>query len=93
MLVTHNRLKPRVSPSFDGNHMKGHAFMNFCVLYQSLCTMEFQDNQGKIHWVLSYMKSDCAATFTDCTIHYKMKYDSLCYGSWDAFQKVFIKTF
>jgi len=55
--------------------------------------MEFQDNQGKIHWVLSYMKSDCAATFTDCTIHYKMKYDSLCYGSWDAFQKVFIKTF
>jgi hypothetical protein len=67
--------------------------MNSCVLYQSLCAMEFQDDQAKIHWVLSYMKSNHAAIFTDRTIHYEMKYDSLCYGSWDAFQKVFIETF
>ena len=29
----------------------------------------------------------------DLTICYKTKYDSLHYGSWDAFQKVFIETF
>jgi hypothetical protein len=67
--------------------------MNSCVLYQSLCAAEFQDDQAKIHWVLSYMKSDCAATFADRTIRYETKYDSLRYGSWDAFQRVFIKTF
>jgi len=91
--ITCDHLKPGVPPSFDGDCTKGHAFMNSCVLYQLLCTTEFQDDQAKIHWVLSYMKSDRAATFTDHTIRYKMKYNSLCYGSWDAFQKVFIKTF
>jgi len=67
--------------------------MNSCILYQLLCVAEFQDDQAKIHWVLSYMKSDHAATFADHTIRYEMKYNSLRYGSWDAFQKVFIETF
>jgi hypothetical protein len=91
--ITHNRLKPGVPPSFDGDHAKGHAFMNSCILYQSLCAMEFQDDQAKIHWVLSYMKSDHTTTFADRTIHYETKYDSLRYGLWDTFQKVFIETF
>jgi len=39
------------------------------------------------------MKSDHAATFANRTICYETKYDSLHYGLWDAFQKVFIKTF
>jgi len=91
--ITRNCLKPGVPPSFDGDCVKGCAFMNSCILYQLLCAMEFQDDQAKIHWVLSYMKSDHAATFTDHTIHYEMKYDSPHYGLWDAFQKAFIKTF
>jgi|HubBroStandDraft_3_1064219.scaffolds.fasta_scaffold10482_2 hypothetical protein len=91
--VARNRLKPGAPPSFDGDRAKGRAFMNSCVLYQSLCAAEFQDDQAKIHWVLSYMKSDRAATFADRTIRYETKYDSPRYGSWDAFQKVFIETF
>jgi hypothetical protein len=91
--VARNRLKPGVPPSFDGDHAKGCAFMNSCVLYQSLCAAEFQDDQAKIHWVLSYMKSDHTATFADHTICYETKYDSPRYGSWDTFQRVFIKTF
>jgi hypothetical protein len=91
--VPRNRLKPGVPPSFDGDRTKGHTFMNSCILYQLLCAAEFQDNQAKIHWVLSYMKSDHAATFANHTIHYETKYDSLRYGSWDAIQRVFIKTF
>ena len=91
--IAHNRLKPRVPPSFDSDRVKGCAFMNSCVLYQSLCAAEFQDDQAKIHWVPSYMKSDHAATFADCTICYKTKYNSPHYGLWDAFQKVFIETF
>jgi hypothetical protein len=91
--VARNRLKPGVPPSFDGDCAKGCTFMNSCVLYQLLCAVEFQDDQAKIHWVLSYMKSDRAATFADHTICYKTKYDSPRYGSWDAFQRVFIKTF
>jgi len=88
-----NRLKPGVPPSFNSDRAKGHAFMNSCILYQSLCAAEFQDDQAKIHWVLSYMKSDRAATFADRTIRYETKYNSPHYGSWDAFQRVFIKTF
>jgi hypothetical protein len=82
-----------VPPSFDSDCTKGRAFMNSCVLYQSLFAAEFQDDQAKIHWVLSYMKSNRTATFADCTIRYEMKYDSLRYGLWDAFQRVFIETF
>src|SRR5580693_697727 len=85
--VARNRLKPGAPPCFDGDRAKGRAFMNSCVLYQSLCAAEFQDDQAKIHWVLSYMKSDRAATFADRTIRYETKYDSPRYGSWDAFQK------
>ena len=29
-----NHMKPRVPPTFDSDHTKGHAFMNSCVLYQ-----------------------------------------------------------
>ena len=61
--ITHNCLKPGVPPSFDSDRAKGRASMNSCILYQSLCAAEFQDDQAKIHWVLSYMKSDRAATF------------------------------
>jgi hypothetical protein len=86
--VARNRLKPGVPPSFDGDRAKGHTFMNSCMLYQSLCAVEFQDDQAKIHWVLSYMKSDCATTFVDRTICYETKYDSPRYGLWDAFQRV-----
>jgi len=91
--IVHNCLKPRVPPSFDGDRAKGCTFMNSCILYQLLCMVEFQDDQAKIHWVLSYMKSDCAATFANCTICYETKYNSLHYGSWNAFQKVFIEIF
>jgi len=67
--------------------------MNSGMLYQLLCTTEFHNDQAKIHWVLSYMKSNCAATFTDCTIQYETKYNTPCYASWDAFHEVFIETF
>ena len=57
--TVHNRLKHRMPPAFNGDHTKGHAFMNSCMLYQSLCATEFYNNQAKIHWVLSYIKSNC----------------------------------
>jgi hypothetical protein len=44
-----NHLKHRVPPAFNGDHMKDHAFMNSCMLYQSLCATEFHNNQAKIH--------------------------------------------
>jgi len=83
--IARNHLKPGVPPSFNSDHAKGRAFMNSCVLYQLLFATEFQDDQAKIHWVLSYMKSDRAATFADCTIRYETKYDSPRHGSWDTF--------
>ena len=67
--------------------------MNSCMLYQSLCTAVFHNDQAKIHWVLSYMKSDHTTTFADHSIWYETKHGALCYMTWEAFHELFIKTF
>jgi hypothetical protein len=50
-------LKPTTPNNFDGDRLKGRAFLNSCRLYISLCKSQFQDDQAKIHWALSFMKS------------------------------------
>jgi len=90
--TVHNHLKPGGPPAFDGDCTKGHTFMNSCVLYQLLCTAELHDDQAKIHWVLSYMKSNCTATFANHTTWYETKYGAPHYATWKAFHKVFIET-
>jgi len=52
-----HRLKPVAPNNFDGDHLKGQAFLNSCQLYISLCENQFWDDQAKIHWALSFMKS------------------------------------
>ena len=54
-------LKPATLNDFDGDRLKGRAFLNSCRLYISLCENQFQDDQAKIHWALSFMKSGRAA--------------------------------
>jgi hypothetical protein len=56
-------LKPLTPNDFDGDHLKGQAFLNSCRLYISLCEDQFKDEQAKIHWALSFMKSGRAALY------------------------------
>jgi hypothetical protein len=58
-------LKPATLNDFDRDHLKGRAFLNSCRLYISLCEDKFKDEQAKIHWALSFMKSRCAALYVN----------------------------
>ena len=49
--------KPATPPEFDGDCKKGLTFLNSCQTYIRLCPEEFDDEQTKIIWAMSYMKS------------------------------------
>jgi len=61
-------LKPATPNDFNGDRLKGRAFLNSCRLYISLCESQFQDDQAMIHWALSFMKSGRAALYTNCIL-------------------------
>jgi hypothetical protein len=54
---TSARARPATPPEFDGDRKKGMAFLNSCQTYIRLCSSEFPDEQTKIVWAMSYMKS------------------------------------
>ena len=91
--TVHSRLKPGVPTDFDGDRLKGRAFLNSCDLYIRLCPQEFVDDQAKVHWVLSYMKNDRAATFADRVLRQEAKTNLPRFGTWRSFRAVFIKSF
>jgi hypothetical protein len=58
-------LKPSTPNDFDRDHLKGRAFLNLCQLYISLCEDQFKNEQAKMHWALSFMKSRRAALYVN----------------------------
>ena len=56
-------LKPATPNNFDGDHLKGQAFLNSCRLYIALWEDQFRDEQTKIHWALSFTKSGRVALY------------------------------
>jgi hypothetical protein len=58
------RPKPAVPSEFDGDRRKGLTFLHSCQTYIRLCPEEFRDEQTKIVWAMSYMKSGRAAKWT-----------------------------
>ena len=51
-------------PEFDRDCKKDLTFLNSCQTYIRLCPEEFHDEQMKIIWAMSYMKSGRAAKWT-----------------------------
>src|SRR6202795_1447095 len=49
--------QPKVATpeTFDGDRSKGRTFLTSCQLYFTLRKSEFQDDEEKIQWILSYM--------------------------------------
>src|SRR5271168_3287300 len=54
-------LRPALPTEFDGDRSKGMAFLYSCQTYICLCSASFPDDQTKITWALSYMKTGRAA--------------------------------
>jgi hypothetical protein len=88
-----NRLCPGLPSDFNGNRAKGHDFLKSCSLYMNLCSSDFADDQAKILWVLSYMKSRCASNFASDLVDYAKTNRRDYYADWPAFRVAFIKNF
>jgi len=91
--TTIHRLKPVTPSEFTGDHTKGCAFLNSCDLYIGLAPTQFTDDQARIYWVLSFMKGDCAAHFTDWTMWLAQQTGSLPWATWAEFRLEFIHNF
>ena len=48
---------------FLGDCTKGHAFINSCELYMALAPHQFADDNAKIMWAFSFLKTNQAAHF------------------------------
>jgi hypothetical protein len=88
-----NRLRPGLPSDFDGNRAKGCDFLKSCLLYMSLCSGDFVDDQAKILWVLSYMKSGRASDFASDLVEYTETNGRDYYADWPAFHIAFIENF
>jgi len=84
--------RPASPAEFDGDRTKGRQFWNACILYMSMCPSEFPDVLTKISWILSYMKTDRAATFASQLIP-EIADGQMPYSDFEAFQKDFQERF
>jgi hypothetical protein len=88
--------RPAAPPDFDGDRMKGMAFLNSCQTYIRLCPKEFSDDQTKIVWAMSYMKSGRAQKWTARIFRWEQQPDNLDstrFLDWADFRDEFKKEF
>ena len=86
-------LKLATPNEFDGDRLKGQAFLNLCRLYIALCKDQFRDEQTQIHWVLSFMKSRCAALYANQILQKEASEDLPFFLSWQEFNRDFSSKF
>src|SRR6267154_2163817 len=86
-------LKPATPNDFDGDRLKGWAFLNSCRLYISLCESQFRDDQAMIHWALSFMKSGRAALYANHILQREASEVLPACVSWKRFELDFISKF
>ena len=90
------RPKPVTPPEFDRDRKKGLTFLNSCQTYIRLCPKEFCDEQTKIIWAMSYMKSGQAAKWTAHIFRWKeLSENEGCpkFLDWEDFWNKFKKKF
>ena len=85
-------VRPAAPPDFDGDRTKGMAFLNSCQTYIRLCPKEFQDEQTKIVWAMSYMKSGRAQKWTARIFRWEQQPENLHssrFLDWEDFRDAF----
>jgi hypothetical protein len=86
-------LKPATLNDFDGDRLKGQAFLNSCRLYISLYKDQFKDEQAMIHWALSFMKSRRAALYANSILQNEASRHVPSFLSWRDFEGGFTSKF
>ena len=89
----HPALKPATPSEFDGSRTMGKAFLMSCKLYFSLCANQFPNDQMKIQWVLSFMKTGRAATFAQGVYNRQLRAEDPVFENWPTFEKEFRSRF
>ena len=87
---------PSVPTDFDGYRSKGIAFLNSCQTYIRLCPEDFADEQTKIIWAMSYMKSGRAQKWTACIFCWEQQPENSRankFFNWEDFRNEFRKEF
>lgn len=85
----HSPLKPSTPNDFDGDREKGRSFLNQCHLYFRLCPSHFPNDQIRIQWTLSFLKSGRAAIFANMVIRYETEKQMYRFVDWSAFEAEF----
>src|SRR5277367_8961 len=83
-------LHPALPSEFDGDRSKGMAFLYSCQTYIRLCSASFPDDQTKITWALSYMKTGRAALWAAHIFRWEEDNPgSVKFANWDKFREEF----
>jgi hypothetical protein len=92
--VSHSlQIKPASLDNFDGDRSKGRTFLTSCELYLSLTGPDYPDEQARIHWALSFFKSECAATFAERIVRQEMRTVVMAFADWTDFTSKFMSAF
>ena len=68
-----SQLKPATPSDFDGDRKRGRAFLNSCELFYALCPSDFVNDQARVLWTLSFMKTGRANSFAEQMLHWEAK--------------------
>ena len=93
-MSTHRPPPPALPSEFDGDRSKGPNFLRSCQTYILLCPESFPDDQTKIIWALSYMKSGRAAKWAARIFKWEEENEGYTkFLDWDNFKSEFRKEF
>ena len=85
---------PALPNEYDGDHSKGQAFLTSRQMYICLCLNSFPEEQVKITWVLSYMKSRWAAKWAERIFQWEERNGGYSkFPNWEEFRKEFQRDF
>lgn len=87
------QLRAALPKLFDGDQTRGHAFVNSCRLYMTLCPQQFTNDVIRVNWVLSFMKKGRAARFAARALCHETTHGLLLYSSYASFETCILKEF
>jgi Retrotransposon gag protein len=83
-------------PEFNGERSEGLAFLNSCQNYIRLCSEEFPDEQTKIMWAMSYIKTGRAQKWTARIFRWEQLEENVSqtkFLDWEDFRDKFRREF
>jgi hypothetical protein len=84
---------PAKPSEYDGDRANGKSFLNSVQLYISICENQFPNDQTRVLWTLSFMKSGRAATFANRVFVHESRSQTPFFEDWTAFCDSFRASF